>query len=154
MRQNQAIFCQLILQSPSPNHLVAEGSVMRTRLSDAIRVARSRVAFWLVITALLIGLLSWFIVMNRSRVSVFLPFGFGTWVSPLSLVIFASFGLGSLCTLALQAFLATRRQLRKIYRRWQSPKTHHAHRAEMPHIVASRPRPAGPLMLNQEKSDG
>ena len=92
---------------------------MRTRLSDAIRVARSRVAFWLVITALLIGLLSWFIVMNRSRVSVFLPFGFGTWVSPLSLVIFASFGLGSLCTLALQAFLATRKQLRKIYRRWQ-----------------------------------
>lgn len=129
---------------------------MRTRFSDALYAARSRVAFWLTISALLLGILGWFIVMNRARVSVVLPFGFGTWVSPLALVIFASMAAGSLSTLALQAYFATRRQLRKIYRRWQSPQKHSAHRAESPHIVSSRRNAlpgTKPAMLIQENFD-
>ncbi|MFM7317827.1 MAG: hypothetical protein ACKO5E_12855 [bacterium] len=129
---------------------------MRTRFSNALYAARSRLAFWLTISALLLGILGWFIVMNRAQVSVVMPFGFGTWVSPLALVIFASMAAGSLSTLAIQAYFATRRQLRKIYRRWQSPHKHMAHRAETPHIVSARPRAvttSKPAMLIQENSN-
>lgn len=110
---------------------------MRTRYrTDRLAQSRSRLAFWVITTASLLGVLGWFLVMNRSSVSVVLPFGFGTWVSPLSLVILTSMFLGSASTLILQALFAARRCVKALYKRWNQPRGDQAHAADVPHIVS------------------
>lgn len=100
--------------------------------------SRSRLASWLIFGAGGLGVLIWFLVANRSKVSVQLPFGIGTWNGPLSIVILASMVVGSAWTILIQAALAARRRMRLIYNRWKQSPTEPAYRCDTPHIVNSR----------------
>jgi len=100
--------------------------------------ARSRLAFWILTAACCFGVIVWFLIANRSRVEVVLPFGFGTRTGPVSIVIFVSMAIGAFWVVALQALLSARRHLKDAYRRWSRPRTDTPHRCEAPHIV-SRP---------------
>jgi uncharacterized integral membrane protein len=115
---------------------------MRTSYrKDRLAQNRSRLAFWLIVTSSLLGVLGWFLVVNRSNVSVILPFGFGTWNSPLSFVILASMAMGSVSTLMVQALFSARRCVKSIYHRWNQPRTDLPHGSEVPHIVSAYRNP-------------
>jgi uncharacterized integral membrane protein len=123
---------------------IAEGTVMILKPNrKSFSRARSRLAFWLLCLACCMGVLIWFLVVNRAPVEVMLPFGFGTRTGPVSIVILVSMGLGALWVVALQTLLSARRHLRDAYRRWNRPRSDAAHRCEAPHIVS---RPSMPML--------
>jgi|GEM_PF-3381009 uncharacterized integral membrane protein len=102
--------------------------------------SRSRLASWLIFGAGGMGVLIWFLIANRSKVTVQLPFGIGAWNGPLSIVILASMGVGSGWTILIQTALAARRRMRLIYNRWKQSPTDPAPaiRCDTPHIVNRR----------------
>lgn len=115
--------------------------------------ARSRLAFWLVLGAGGLGVLCWFLIMNRAPVEVYLPFGQGRWNSSLAVVILASMAIGSAWTLLVQAIMAARKKVRKLYQAWNRPRTDSGHRSETPHIVSSQRSPVPRPLAKIEFSD-
>lgn len=103
--------------------------------------ARSRLAFWLLVAACCMGVITWFLVANRAPVDVVLPFGFGTYNGSIAIVIFTSMAIGAFWVIAVQALLAARRHLRDLYRRWSLPRSDSRHRYEPPHIVSRSTMP-------------
>lgn len=111
---------------------------MKIRYRDDLALAqsRSKIAFWLIVTACLFGITIWFLFANRSLVTVLLPFGFGKWNSPLSLVILSSMFMGAVATLMIQAFFSAKRRFRHLCMKWNQPRPDQAHHADVPHIVS------------------
>ena len=117
----------------------AEGAVMRDfRRSLNFSRTRSWLASWLIFGAGGLGVLIWFLVANRSKVTVQLPFGIGAWNGPLSIVILASMAVGSGWTILIQTALAARRRMRLIYNRWKQAPAEPAYKCNTPHIVNRR----------------
>lgn len=108
------------------------------RRSLSFSRSRSWLASWLIFGAGGLGVLLWFLVANRSKVNVQLPFGIGSWNGPLSIVILASMMVGSAWTILIQTALAARRRMRLIYNRWRQSPTDPALRCDTPHIVNHR----------------
>ncbi|MCY2936216.1 MAG: LapA family protein [Planctomycetota bacterium] len=96
---------------------------------------RSWLASWLIFGALGLGVLIWFLVANRSRVTVQMPFGYGAWTGPLSIVILVSMALGSGWTILFQTVMGARRRMRALYHRWKQPKSAANLRADTPHLA-------------------
>jgi hypothetical protein len=97
---------------------------MKIRYRDDLAIAqsRSKIAFWLIVTACLFGITIWFL--------------FGKWNSPLSLVILASMFMGAVATLMIQAFFSAKRRFRHLCMKWNQPRSDKAHHTDVPHIVS------------------
>jgi uncharacterized integral membrane protein len=71
-----------------------------------------------IITAILLGLMLWFIWANDAKVTVAFPFGLGTLTSSLGIVILLSALVGSLTTILVSTVIIA---IRKVRRTQSSP---------------------------------
>lgn len=62
---------------------------------------------WLIVAAIILGTLLWFILINNQEVTVHLPFGLGRPTASIGLVVLFSAGAGALAAVLITALLMT-----------------------------------------------
>ncbi len=62
---------------------------------------------WLIVAAIILGTLLWFILINNQQVTVHLPFGLGHPTSSIGMVVLFSAGAGALAAVLLTALMLT-----------------------------------------------
>lgn len=67
---------------------------------------------WLILAAIILGTLLWFILINNQEVTVHLPFGLGKPTASVGLVVLFSAGAGSVASGVLTALFLTFRRYR------------------------------------------
>lgn len=62
---------------------------------------------WLIVAAVVLGTLLWFILINNQQVTVHLPFGLGRPTASIGLVVLFSAGAGALAAVLLTTLMLT-----------------------------------------------
>jgi uncharacterized integral membrane protein len=83
--------------------------------------------FWvyrrLIGSAVLLGLMLWFIMVNHEQVTVQFPFGMGKLTSTTGIVILLSALVGSLATILITTVILAIRRVRRVHNPQDPPKT-------------------------------
>jgi uncharacterized integral membrane protein len=83
--------------------------------------------FWvyrrLIGSAVLLGLMLWFIMVNHEQVTVQFPFGLGKLTSTTGIVILLSALVGSLATILITTVIVAIRRVRRVHNPQDPPKT-------------------------------
>jgi uncharacterized integral membrane protein len=100
--------------------------------------------FWvyrrLIGTAVVLGVMLWFIMVNHEQVTVHFPFGLGTLTSTSGIVMLLSALVGSLATILVTTVIFAIRRMRRAHNPQDPPKTTDAVAERPPTDYAAKTR--------------